>query len=951
MRKMLPGLFACFSLFLLSFFPSFLLGQNGTLTGKVIDAETGEALTGATVFVIGTYSGAYTDGEGRYTLRNLKAGDYSIKFTYIGYAEKIVNGVSINPGQTERLNATLSSSVKTLGEVEIVGEPNLIDLESGQSSSKLGEKELGELSVKNVQEAVALQVGVSENPDGIQIRGGRVYETEYRIDGISAQDPLAGTGFGVDVNAGAINEVEVITGGADAEYGSGSSGVILTRIKEGGDRFRFNLDYRRDNLGFNVNQGPSWNTDELSALLSGPLIGNKLTFFISGSAFLSDNFYLANTDNYFPVADQLRSSLFSNDSLWAPRQDNRWSSTVKLAYQARPGLKLTFTNQHSLNINQSTRTLQVVGNDAVVRPGLPFNFALDMDQANTYTHHSNLSILNLRALLSERWTMDLSLGRLFTNLRADANGRPFREETVDQIYNPRSIVTDPVTVFNPNDEVVYVFPGPGLVNNGGIAALWHDHYAEEYTFKTKFNWASTGKIHYLTVGVEHKEQTYQWIDVTRPWVGAPIQINDTLTTPSTRLGRSSDFWRVRPSAGGFFVSDEINYKGIIANLGVRLNYWAPGRFADEAVENPEAPVLDATREAYRAQSFGFLGRRWKARLLPRLRVSFPVTENNVLYFNYSHAMRMPHPRFVYAGLDPVYQDRSFLSNLGNPNINPEVTVSYEVGLKSKLTKDLALTATAFYNDKYDYIVSRRIEVRDATGRFVQKTFFINQDYARIRGLELALTRRLGNWFTGTLSGAYQIATGKSNTAAESALQIRQQGFVNTTKEQFLAWDRPLDIKLRAIFTPDSANYLWGMPLEGFRASLTATYKSGLRYTPQRLVQFNDQTGRPEYEPILDQPFSAVGSPWLWVDLRVSRDFYIGSRGRLSLSFEVKNLTDYQSAAIINPVTGTAWEPGQDLPLSFRDPQYPDPQDNGPPPDNPSRYLAPRHMRVGVQFQF
>ena len=943
MRKFLP--------FLLLFLPVLLLAQNGRLTGRVTDGETGAPLAGATVVVIGTYSGAYTDDNGRYTLQGLKAGDYSIKFTYLGYAEKIVNGVNIKPGQDERLDVVLNSSVTTLGEVEIVGEPNIIDLESGQSSSVLGEKELGEINVKNVQEAVALQVGVSENPDGIQIRGGRVYETEYRVDGISAQDPLAGTGFGIDVDAGAINQVEVITGGADAEYGSGSSGVILTRIKEGGPRFNFNIDYRRDNLGVNPRQGASWNTDELSFSIGGPIIGNKLTYFISASAFMSDNFYLANTDNYNPVADQLRSSLFSNDTLWAPRQDNRWSNTVKLAYQIRPGIKLTFTNQHSLNINQSTRTLQIVGNDAVVQPGLQFPFILDMDQGNTYTHHSNLSVLNLRTILGERWSMDLALGRLSTNLRADANGRPFRTETVDQILDPRSIVTDPVTVFNPNDNVVFVFPGPGLVNNGGIATLWHDHYAEEYTFKTKFNWASAGKIHYLTMGVEHKEQYLQWIDVTRPWEGAPIRINDSVSTPSTRLGRSSDYWQVRPSNGGFFISDEINYKGIIANLGLRLNYWAPGRFADEAVENPEAPVLDAVREAYLDESFALLGRRWKARLLPRIRVSFPVTENNVLYFNYSHAMRMPHPRFVYAGLDPVYQDRSFLANLGNPNINPEVSVSYEVGLKSQLTKDLALTATAFYNDKYDYIVSRRIEVRDQTGRFVEKTFFINQDYARIRGLELSLTRRVGNWFTGTLSGAYQIATGKSNTAAESSLQIREQGFVNTTKEQFLAWDRPFDFKLLAIFTPDSTNYLWGMPLEGFRASITATYKSGLRYTPHELVRVDDQTGRPEYEPILSQPFAAVGSPWFWVNAQVSRDFFIGERGRLSLSFEVKNLTNYLSAAIINPVTGTAWQPGQDLPLSFRDPKYPDPQDNGPPPDNPARFLSPRQMLFGMQFKF
>ena len=385
-------------------------------------------------------------------------------------------------------------------------------------------------------------------------------------------------------------------------------------------------------------------------------------------------------------------------------------------------------------------------------------------------------------------------------------------------------------------------------------------------------------------------------------------------------------------------------------MGVRLNYWAPGKFADEAVENPEAPVLDAVREDYREQTFGLLGRRWKARLLPRLRVSFPVTENNVLYFNYSHAMRLPHPRFVYAGLDPVYQDRSFLSNLGNPNINPEVTVSYELGLKSQLAKDLALTVTTFYNDKFDYIVSRRVEVKDPTGRFVEKTFFINQDYARIRGLEVGLTRRIGNWFTGTLSGSYQIATGKSNTAAESALQIRQQGFVNTTKEQFLAWDRPYDIKLLAIFTPDSSNYLGNFGLKGFRLTLTGTLKSGLRYTPYFLSGVNDATGRPEYERIEDQPFSEVGAPWFWMDARLSRDFFLGPTV-LSLSLEVTNFTDYRSSAIINGVTGRAWEPGDPTPLSWRDPSYPDPQDGGRPPNNPARYLTPRQTMFGLAFKF
>ncbi|MEM8898004.1 MAG: TonB-dependent receptor [Bacteroidota bacterium] len=924
------------------FLPYLGLAQTASLSGRIIDAETREPLAGASIFIIGTYKGAFSQEDGRYTIEGIKPGDYSIRFSYIGYAEKIFNGIRLGGGKNE-LNSSLNSSVQTLGEVEIVGQRTLINLESGQSQVLITEDEINEMGVKNVQEIVAMQVGVNETPDGVQIRGGRVYETEYLIDGINAQDPLAGTGFGVDVNALAVKDVELITGGSGVEFGSGTSGVVLTRIKEGGEKFSVNLDYQRDNLGFNKNQGPSWNTDQMDVSVSGPIIKDKLSFFVGGSAFL--------TDTYFRVtADQLRSSILDDETSWAPRQDNRWSNTLKLAYNVKPGWKITLTNQHSLNINQNTRSLQVIGNDAVVTPGFQYRFSLDMDQANTYTHRSNLSVLSLRGVLGEQWTMELSGGRLFTNLRADANGRPFRTETVDQILDPASIVTDPVDVFNPLDDVVYVFPGPGLTNNGGIATLWHDHYVQEYTFKGKFSYQSKSKVHYLNFGLEHKEQNYQWIDVSRPWVGAPIRINDTLTTPSNQLGQSSDVWNVSPATGGLFFQDEIRYKGIIAVLGARLNYWAPGKFVDEQVESQNALILDVTRENYLNETTKLFGRRWKARLLPRINVSFPVSDNNVLYFNYSHSMRLPHPRMVYQGLAPEFRDNSFLADLGNPNLNPEVTVSYEIGLKSQLTRDLALTMVAFYNDKFDYIIRRRIEVPDPIGIIVARSFFINQDYARIRGIEVALTKRIGKSFMGTVSGSYSVATGKSNSAAESGLQIVQQGFVNTTEEQFLAWDRPFDLKLLALFTPDSSVYIGGFPLKGFRLSVSSTWKSGLRYTPFTLARVNDFTGRPEYERLDDRPFDEVGTYWFWTDASLSRDFTLGP-ATLSLSVAVTNLTNYRSAAIVNGVTGDAYEFGDPLPLEVRDPLFPDPQNNGIPPFNPARFTAPRQVLFGVQLQF
>ncbi|MFK7923776.1 MAG: carboxypeptidase-like regulatory domain-containing protein, partial [Bacteroidia bacterium] len=354
------------SLFCLCVCSLSLWSQNGTLSGKVTDAETGDALAGATVIIIGTYQGTYTDAAGNYSIKGIKGGDYSVKFSFVGYADAIYNGLSVPAGGSKIQNVALANSITTLGEVVIYGE-SLIDLEDGKSSSKIGEEMINEMSVNNVQDVAAMQVGVQENPDGIQIRGGRVYETEYLVDGINAQDPLAGTGFGVDVNAGAVKQVEVITGGADAEYGNGSSGVILTRIKEGGKRWQVDANYRRDNLGFNNNRGPSWNTDQANFSVGGPIIKNKLTFFTSGSFYMSDD--------YFRVqADQLHSSLFpTNDSLFAPRQTNSWSHTAKLAWTIKPGIKMSVTNQHSLNINQSTRSLQIIGNDAVVTPGFQYS--------------------------------------------------------------------------------------------------------------------------------------------------------------------------------------------------------------------------------------------------------------------------------------------------------------------------------------------------------------------------------------------------------------------------------------------------------------------------------------------------------------------------------------------------------------------------------------------------
>ena len=922
---------------------------TGILAGTVSDSKTGELLIGAGITVVGTYKGAASDLDGRYIVTGLKPGDYNIKVQLIGYGTMQFNGIRIEAGKTQKLDIGMTPAAEALQEITVVGRQSQVNLELASTQVSIGREQIAGMNSRDVQEVVSMQAGVVRTTDGLQIRGARVYETEYIVDGISAQDPLAGTGFGVQVSSSSVQNLDIITGGVGAEYGGGSSGVINTQIREGGDKLEVYGTWQTDHL-FGSGLASSFNTDIAELTIALPLNKKK-------SLSLFTNFSANVTDEYFgATANQLSTSLLPNSAeIWAPRYTNSFSNTVKLAWEIKKGTKLTLTNQHGLSINQNTRTLQIVGFDAILQPGFQYVFSNDLDNATTYTHHSNLTALNLRHLINDRWGLTFSVGRLFTNLRADANGRPFRYDTVDRIFDPQNIITAPVGVFNPGDPsgIYYVLPGNGLYNNDGISTLWHDHYAQEYTVKAKANWFPN-KTNEISFGFEHQFLEYQWVDVTRPWVGAPIAINDSVSTPSISIGSSNDIWKVRPHEGGIFFQDRITYKGIIATLGMRLNYWAPGKFADDAVADPNAPVIDQIRTDYENNTVGLMGLRWKVRLLPKINVSFPVTENNVLYFNYGHSMRIAHPRFVYAGLDPVYQDRSFLSSLGNPDLNPEVNVSYEIGVKSLITRDFGLTFSAYNNNRFDYIVSRRVIVKDQTGRPVTKNMYINQDYAKIIGVEIGSFYRLKDDLNIFANVAYQVARGKSNSARESALQIEQNGEVALTQEQFLAFDRPWTINAGVAYSPQKENAAWlGFDPTGFRAFLSFNYTSGFRYTPQEKVGEND-LGRPEFVVRNDRYLEENATPWVNFDLKLSYDWkFIKDKGGVVFTIEVRNLMDNKNAQIINPITGRAYEYGDDVPNTWRDPrpQFNGPQERGVDPRDPARYLAPRQILYGIAFRF
>ena len=966
-----------------------LLAQTtGSISGVIREDVTNETLPGVTVGIVGTSFGTATDLDGEYTIKNIRPGDYTIELRFLGFEVIQLTGIKVVAGETTVLNQTMREQVfESEEEVLVIGEKPIFDIEKSNTSVSISREDIEAAPIQRVEDAVSLQSGVIKDATGLYIKGGRAYETGYVVDGVSAQDPLAGTGFGLDLGSNSFSNIEVVTGGVGAEYGDVTSGVVAVKTQNGGDKYEGTFTHKRDNVGNNnMSNGANFFTDNYEFSLGGPgILAEKIlpslglnlpgsmTFFVTGQIGL--------TDGYTKIsANQISSSTAGSD-FWSPRQGNRWNGMMKMTYNIKPGMRLQGAYQRSLTINQNTRMLQITNADTQIQPGFQFAFSNGfLDNANTYTHDSNLSYLKWTQTVSQSAFYEVQFSRLFTRLRADANGRDWRPDNVDGEFEPESIVTSPAEEFQGTDDFTYVLAGPGYINNGGIATLWHDHFAEELTLKTTLTKFFANRKNQIVAGFEFKFNDYQWIDITRPWIGAPIRIDENTVSETFRVGETFDAWRVKPKRGAFFITDQIRYNGLIANLGGRFEYWAPGRYVDDAVndaldENTVSTIPDFIAQDYIDSSTKLFNLRFKFRFLTKVNVSFPVKENQVLFFNYGHSTRLPHPSFVYAGLNPFYQDQSDLPDLGNPNLDPEVDISYEIGLRNQITQNDAFNISAFWRDKYDFVTSQSIRVADVDGRDVNKAFRINGDYARARGLELSYLKRYKDLLRGQLSFTYSRAEGLSSTNDDNLNSINARQNIGANVETPLAWDRPFDVKGNITFTYDRPEPLFDLgPLNQFQMFLSAVWRSGTRYTPTELVGFerNPITGNNDWRPIyetVDDPalrFSKVGPAWFYMDFNLQKWFEVGGT-RISTFLEITNILNNRSSVIVNPVTGEGYknypanlttltdlrnDRSYDVPSNVRDPRYIDPTDNNLPAyDNPANFIEQRHIMVGLSVRF
>lgn len=916
--------------------------KHGTLRGKVVDASTKDPLPGVNVLLEGTYFGAATDVDGNFIMKNIPEGTYTVKVSLIGYKNTALTKIKIRANKTTEINVNLQETVLTLDQdVVIIGDKPLIDVEETQSKTNISREDIEIAVVENIQDIVTQQVGITQSDNSIHIRGGRSYENAFLLDGISVQDPLAGTGFGLQLSANAIEEAEVITGGFNAEYGQATSGIVNVRTREGYDTYNGYLAYKTDRL-LGEDSYHVFNMDIVEANLGGPepittfllpalgiKIPGKISFFGSGYMGLSDGI----TQGYYkPTAKQLISSTFYG-SRFAPRAENSYFILAKVTYAINSMMKLRYSFNQSVNINQNSQSLQTNLEYVEPSPGYQYTFQKILDNANTFTHNNKFNNISWTHTLSASTFYELKFNHYFTNLRADANGLDWYE------YNePKDIVTFPIEYYNVEGDTIGVIPGDGFWDVGN-PFTWHDHYVEEFSIKGDLT-SFFDEMNKFKAGFNMMFQEMQVIDIYKPWVG--------------ELGLNNDIYKVYPAKGSFYAQDNVNFSGMILNFGLRLDYWFPGKYVDDAVANPDVVTIpDEIRQKYYEDTYKwFNGQRFKARLSPRLGISHPITNNQVLFFSYGHFSKWPRPQFVYAKLSPSNAQSSF-QKFGNPNLNPETTVAYELGLKTQFTQDDVLTVTAYYKDIFDYVRTRTAKINNP--RYSNQSFitYANLDYARSRGIEVEYKKRIGKWFNGSVNFSYAITTGKSSSADEGVLILRND-LNESIKENYVSWDRPITINLSSNFYIPKGEPLFGFApgiLDDINLYFRVFFQSGKRYTPVIFTGSYDTDGRPEYITDITNRYGGIGDNWFYIDMNFEKYFSIGPL-KMAFKIEINNLLDTQNAAIINPATGEAYEYGDPTPASWNDPLYPDLQAPiSPYPYNPARYLTRRNIKFGLSLRF
>ncbi|MEK6649623.1 MAG: TonB-dependent receptor, partial [Bacteroidota bacterium] len=333
----------------LSGWSAILVGDTkGKLSGLVSD-DRGDPLPGVNVLIVGTTLGASTDMEGYYVILNVPPGVYQVRVNAVGFAPRLIERVRISAGETTEINALLSEQAVEMGEVVVRAERPLVDMRQTSSVTMLGEDQISVLPVQELNDIVNLQAGVVDG----HFRGGRAREVQFQVDGVSVNNPYDNSAT-VKLDRSVLQEVQIISGTFDAEYGQAMSGVVNAILKSGSeDAFEWNAEvFGGDYLAPSATSRYP-HIENLSPLaiqnyqasISGPTPLERTTFLVGVRRFVNEG-YLFTERRFLPGdSSNFESQTFrpTGDGDLVPlRSTDEWSGYVKVMNLSLPSVQISY---------------------------------------------------------------------------------------------------------------------------------------------------------------------------------------------------------------------------------------------------------------------------------------------------------------------------------------------------------------------------------------------------------------------------------------------------------------------------------------------------------------------------------------------------------------------------------------------------------------------------------
>ena len=885
---------------------------TGKIAGKVFDAQSGAALPGANVIITSTSHGAACDVDGDFYIINLPPGRYDLSVTMIGYGTGIIQDLTVSVNRTSHIDIPLSQS--TVAGEEVIVEANRISIEKDQTGTirNISSDQMEILPVESLDEVVSMQAGIVKG----HVRGGRDSEVTYLLDGMAITESFDNSGKVVEVEMEVVQDLEVITGTFNAEYGRAMSGVINAVTKNGSNDFHGSISaglgsyltshgdifIGLDNLELDRNMDFKLN-------LSGPIMRDRLHFIA--------NFRKQNNENHLNgvrrfVPEDYSRYPSADPETWVT-EDTGDSSFVSLNFNTSQSIMTKLSSR----LNNSIRvSLLYQGNDEEWQ-GYDHNWKYNPDGKNVSYSSSSLLAFQMNTVLSRSLFFDLKLSHL-------------------KYYEGWYLSENPV------DSTVYVHDGysnnsgPGFMT-GGQQKDHQRRWSTNTSAKWDISW-QVNKKHFIKTGLQYTQHqlenrwyqirnAYEFLPEDEEAVENPFDPNKVYLNyrPYVYTDSNSvyaDEYVVEPTEYSVYFQDKLEHKEMVVNYGLRYDYFNPNTVYPSKRGNPANQILYPDNPELMSE---YPSAEAQTQVSPRFGLAYQLSDAAVLHFSYGHFFQMPPMYAMYQNAKFFVGPNDFQTTMGNAQLKAQKTVQYEVGVWQGLTETLSMEVAVYYRDIFDLLSTQVFTTYNER----KYGLYSNKDYGNVKGLELKLDYVKNNFST-FLNYTLQYSRGNADNPTQNF--DREGGVLDPiTKLIPMSWDQRHTFNATAAYGRGP----WGLSLTGYFDSGTP-----FNWEPLDVSILDDISFLPNNE-YMPSTFT--------VDMNAHYTLSLRNGVGLKFGLQAYNLFDQLNASWVDSQTGQPYNSIiQDNDIAGH---YSDFNDYEDIIHDPSMYEAPRYFKFNMDIKF